>query len=111
MGFTEAEFGRMNPRLLKPHIKAQKLRNEVDDERMWAMGAYVYRAVQAGVDGVLNGRKARAKYPEKPFHEEGGNVSGEDMTERDKIEKTKKLFNALNIMKVNFDLKKSEEAE
>jgi len=65
---TEEQFWKCTPHRLQTYIKAYKERANELDAIMWNMGVYVQRAVMVGVDSVLNGRKSRAKYFEKPIH-------------------------------------------
>lgn len=67
MGVTYAEFWKMNPRILKAIAKGYKNKMVDMDYMMWTMGIYVKSAVLVAVDHVLNAKKAKSEYIEKPF--------------------------------------------
>lgn len=102
----------MNPTRLKPYLKAHELKNDMLDEEMWLMGAYVNNAVYVAIDKAFNGRKSHAEYIDKPARQQTqkGDYSG--LTEEEKIAKTKLLFHQLEVAKINFNLnKKNDESE
>lgn len=108
LGFTEEEFGKMTPTRLKPYMKAFDIKKDLQDEQMWYMGAYVYNATVTAIDNVLNGRKSRAKYIEKPLRQQTqkGDYSG--LSEEEKIAKTKLLFHQLEAARINYNLNKKD---
>lgn len=67
MGVTYAEFWKMNPRILNAIAKGYKSKMIDMDYLMWTMGVYVKSAVLVAVDHVLNAKKAKSEYIEKPL--------------------------------------------
>lgn len=106
MGITPEQFWRMNPRLLQPYYDAEKRRQEITDNQMWLMGQYVCEAVGIAVYNNLKPKgKKSLSYPDKPLLRRVREERGE-LTEEEKMQKVHAIFNALQIMKVNFDLEK-----
>lgn len=61
-------FWNLNPRKLKPFLKAEKLRQKHQNEFMWIMGNYIYDAVSVSVYNNLRDKKHRPqKFVEEPF--------------------------------------------
>jgi hypothetical protein len=67
LGISEERFWESTPVELEPYRDMDKMMQERLDYQMWMMGAYVTKAVSVAVDNVLNGRKSRSKYLDKPF--------------------------------------------
>lgn len=65
---------------LEPYRDMDKMMQDRLDYQMWMMGAYVTKAVSVAVDNVLNGKKSRSKYLERPFSAEE-EVEQDPMTE------------------------------
>lgn len=106
MGITPEQFWRMNPRLLSPYYEAEKIKQEQLDTQMWTMGAYVFEAVGTAVGNALRGKGKKAMpYRDSPFSKQIKEERGE-YTEEEKMQKVNAIFNALQIMKVNYDLEK-----
>jgi len=98
----------MNPRLLKPYQDAERLRQEILDDRMWVMGKYVCEAVGVAVYNNLKPKgKKTLSYLDKPLLKQVKEERGE-FTEEEKMQKVRAIFNALQIMKVNYDLEKKQ---
>lgn len=53
-------FWRLNPKTLKPFIKAFSLRQQYDDTLIWTQGKYIQLAIASTLD-------KKAKYPTVPF--------------------------------------------
>lgn len=108
MGIKPGEFWTMNPRMLKPYYDAEDLRQEIIDNRMWIMGQYVCEAVGVAVYNNLKPKgKKTISYPDKPLLKRVKEERGE-LTEEEKMQKVHAIFNALQIMKVNYDLEKKQ---
>lgn len=85
---TEEQFWKSNPRIIGVWAKAWKLRENRKNELIHAyVGNYVLSAVTTAVDGVLNGRKHKSKYIEKP-------IQLFELTEEDKEKERKKAIAA-----------------
>ena len=108
MGISPGQFWKMNPRLLKPYQDAERLRQEILDDRMWVMGKYVCEAVGVAVYNNLKPKgKKTLSYLDKPLLKQVKEERGE-FTEEEKMQKVRAIFNALQIMKVNYDLEKKQ---
>ena len=67
-GFTAEDIDNSCPADLKPYEQAYILEQENRDIQMWGwMGAYVQRAMICVIDSVINGKKAKTEYFEKPI--------------------------------------------
>ena len=102
-------FWSLNPRLLKPFVKAYELKRKMEDEKMWMMGMYVENAVFVAVEHNLAGRKAKNKYMEKPLLQDIKSDNSEkpkEMSHEEKMQKVNAIFASLNARKANWDLQK-----
>lgn len=70
LGISEERFWDSTPIELEPYREMDKMQQERLDYQMWQMGAYVTKAVSVAVDNVLNGKKSRSRYFDKPFSAE-----------------------------------------
>lgn len=91
------------PADLKPYIKARELALKEQDTYVWAsVGQYGVSALQATLDSLFNGRKAKCKYIEKPFTDE---IKTETLTPEEEHEKLlREWVRQKKINKLNFDL-------
>lgn len=65
---SEEQFWKSNPRIIKVWEKAYKMKVNADNTHMYVWtGNYMLSALYTAIDGVLNGKKAKAKYAEKPI--------------------------------------------
>lgn len=65
---TEEQFWSSNPRKIKVYDKIYREKENRRNELVYSwIGDYGLSALFTAIDGVLNGKKAKAKYPEKPF--------------------------------------------
>lgn len=65
---TEEQFWKSNPRTIEVWAKAWKMRENRQNELTHSyVGNYVLSALFTAIDGVLNGRKAKARYIDKPI--------------------------------------------
>ena len=103
-GFTAEDIDNSCPADLKPYEKAYMLEQENRDIQMWGwMGAYVQKAMICAMDSILNGKKAKVEYFEKPIF---GKQTKEDkeLTE-DEIRQLRLQHRLdMEVMKANFDL-------
>ena len=107
MGISEDLFWTLNPHRLKPYLEAEKLRQQQRDSEMWRMGIYVFDGVRAAVENVLNGRKSKLKYMEKPLFEKAEQQSVE-LSEEEKVKQAEKIMLQLAVMSANSKLGKKE---
>lgn len=87
IGVGEKEFWELNPHRLRFYIEASKKREKQKDREMWRMGIYENRAFISALDAILNGTKARTKYPKKSLLEEYEDrqiIDGTDLSEEEK---------------------------
>lgn len=67
-GMTEKEFWESNPRKIKVYEQIYKTKENRRNDLVYSwIGDYGLSALVTAIDGVFNGRKAKAKYSEKPF--------------------------------------------
>lgn len=113
LGISEELFWTLNPKRLHPYLEAEKLIQEKRDTEMWRMGMYVYDAVRAAVDNVLNGRKSQAKYMDKPLLEQYKEAKQEvALTEEDEMKQVEAFFLSLETLSTNAKLaKQAKESE
>jgi len=100
IGVSDDKFWTLNPRKLKPYIKAQELRVKARDEEMWRQGIYFLNALVVGLQTQIHGRKA--DYYEEPLlvkHEKENKV----LSEEEKIAKAEEFFKSLETMQSNFE--------
>ena len=65
---SEEQFWRSNPRIIAVWANAWKKEQNYSNDLMHKMvGTYVLSALTTAIDGVLNGKKAKAKYTQKPI--------------------------------------------
>lgn len=108
LGISYNDFWHMNPRIIKIHLKAQKIKEQMIDEKLWRMGLYVESAVATAVEHNLAGRKTKSKYVEKPllqqaeereYREKNDRPEYKGMTDEQKqkaeLERAKAYFNSL----------------
>lgn len=103
-GFTAEDIDNSCPTDLKPYEKAYMFEQENRDMQMWGwMGAYAQKAMICAMDSILNGKKAKVEYFEKPIF---GKQTKEDkeLTE-DEIRQLRLQHRLdMEVMKANFDL-------
>lgn len=102
----------MNPRKMKPYIRAYeiKIEHERDDKNAFAylQGIYFRDALLSTVGNMFSGKNGKKfEYPDKPYEFYKKHEEEHELTEEEKIQKTNELFLKLNIMKSNFDLAKN----
>lgn len=84
MGIPEKDFWHMTMRQLHSYEKAQQIIERKADESAWNAGRYTMLAVMTALDIGFNGKKAKQKYPEKPFlmPDEDENLTQEEYEEK-----------------------------
>ena len=94
----------MNPALLEPYGKAEKIREQKEDTRRWMMGCYVFEALSVALSNVFRkrGQKAR-QFRDKPYMTEVTETKKE-LGKKEIVEKTETLFKMLQIRQANYEL-------
>lgn len=78
------------------------------DSVNFMLGNYFFEAVSTALANAFRKKGAKpTKYREMPYLEEARRKSG-NLTEREKIAETKKLFEQLEMMKRNFEMNQKE---
>lgn len=114
IGIQEKDFWGMNPRRLKVHIKAYKLKREeqltYDNYIAYLSGIYVMDALSSTVGNMFKNKGAKPnQYPEKPY--ELGDKKEEELSQDEIQRQTELLFARLNVMGKNFEMQKKKEQE
>ena len=105
MGISWESFWKMNPRIIKLHIKGyqEKEENEIKKANVIShlLGLYFQESIAATVGNMFSKKGSIPhKYPEKPYELN----EHKEMTEEE-LTKQRELFVAkLEVMKNNFDL-------
>lgn len=87
-GMTEEQFWHSNPAKIKVYAEAWKQEQKRQNEVIHTyVGTYVLSALTTAIDGVLNGKKSKAKYIEKP-------IQLFELTEKEKEEEQRKAREA-----------------
>ena len=111
MGVTYEEFWTLNPRKIKVITESYKLKRQIDDEKAWLLGGYVFDAISIAVGNVLKkkGQKSKEYFElvKKPITKRILAERDENnLTEDEKKAKTELLFKNLEIMAANHRLSK-----
>lgn len=114
IGIQEKDFWSMNPRRLKVHIKAYKLKREeqltYDNYIAYLSGIYVMDALSSTVGNMFKNKGSKPnQYPEKPY--ELGDKKEEELSQDEIQRQTELLFARLNVMGKNFEMQKKKEQE
>lgn len=91
------------PADIEPYIKMYELSERKADEHAWLQGMYNYEATITAIEHALSGKKAKLKYPEKPYTIQARENKGQ-IAHDEKMKKVKGLFMQLEVMKANFEL-------
>lgn len=70
MGMTYDQFWNQDVDLVKPYRKAWKIKQDVENQKLWLQGAYVYEAILCASPVLHDFAKKGTKptpYPEKPY--------------------------------------------
>lgn len=109
---TEEIFWHSNPRLMKPYLKAyedkRKEEFETSNILMYIQGAYFKDALNCVIGNMFKGKNDKPiEYPSEPYQLFRNKEPERELTEEEKIEKTKQLFTRLSVMKSNYDIANS----
>lgn len=106
MGVAYEQFMDSCPKELEPYVKAHnnKIMEEDYLQHLW-WGNYGISALIVAIDRCIHGKKAKAKYIDKPILQEIEKMN--QQLSEDELKKQRELFVAkLEIMKTNFELSK-----
>lgn len=106
IGVSEEKFYDSDPKELEPYQIAYKWKQEENDAESWNLGAYVVESVIVALDHVLNGKKAKAEYPKKPFlqtEEAKNKTKKKKLTKEEQLQGEKNLLMYLQTMQRNFE--------
>lgn len=68
IGIDEDRFWHLNPRLIKPYIKAYRIRKQEENSMLYVQGRYFLDALLCSVGNMFKGKTAKAfEYPKKPY--------------------------------------------
>lgn len=85
---SEEQFWHSNPAKIEVYAEAWKQEQKRQNEVIHTyVGTYVLSALTTAIDGVLNGKKSKAKYIEKP-------IRLFELTEKEKEEEQRKAREA-----------------
>jgi len=88
---------------LSLYDKAYELKEEINDTHSWLIGMYMYEAMTVVVSNAFASKGAKPKtYREKPILAEYKDKNRE-LTEEEKQEQIKTLFDNLSLMQKNFE--------
>lgn len=102
-GISIAQLDWSCPADIEPYIKMYELSERKADEHAWLHGQYVYEGVLTALDQGFSGKKAKMKYPDKPYSVKAREDKGQ-IEYDEKMKKVKGLFMQLGVMKANFEL-------
>lgn len=92
------------PNDLKPFLDAYNLSRKEADEQAWLHNQYTMVAVSLAVSKSLYGKKAKGKYPDKPFLQiQEEKIKEERITEEEAKRQRENLLNMLQLMQINFE--------
>jgi len=112
IGVPEELFWTLNPRKLKPYVRAEEIRAERKDEEMWRMGLYVHRATLASTENVLAGRKSSVRYFEEPLLATSKRESEEvALTEEQEMAQVEAFFTSLEVLAANSKIAKQKTSD
>ena len=111
MGVSREEFWTLNPRKVKILVEAYQLKRQIEDEKMWMLGGYVFDAVSIALG---NSFRKKGQKPHEYFETIKEPITKRiyaekdenNLTEDEKKKKTELLFKNLEIMAANHRLSK-----
>lgn len=90
----------MNPHIIKLHIEGHNEKIKEIDRLAWMFNQYTLSAVRVAVEYCLAGKKANAKYIDKPLLSD--EMLNEEMTEENKQKEVEKFFAQEKARRVNW---------
>ena len=111
IGISYKDFWGMNPRIVKQHGEAEKIRTKkrIEEENYIAYlnGAYVMKALYASVGNMFSSKNAKQiEYPKEPFSL--GLSKKESLSEKELTKQREQFLAQLMTMQTNFELSKKE---
>lgn len=104
LGASKTEVFEGCPFELEYLIKAQEIRDDMNDSRDWKLGRYIESAVATAIEHNFAGSKAKSQYIEKPFSQLKKERNKEkELTEEEKKQQVNLLFTSLKVMQFNFE--------
>lgn len=106
IGISEEQFWHLNPYLLEPYYKAEKLKQEKTDNYLWMLGCYFYEGVSTALSNMFRKRGQKShEFRSKPYTYEAKEAN-EELSQDEVVRKTEILFQMLTIKQHNFELEK-----
>jgi hypothetical protein len=102
LGISWDEFWRMNPRIIKLHIRAHEEWLKEQDYLMWIQGRYVHDAFMVGLAHFASSH-SNAEYPKNPYLDnltENGLIN---RTEEEQAQAAENFLLRLQIMGSNYE--------
>ena len=101
IGIDETIFWGLNPRKLKPYIKAYRIRKREENMMSYVQGRYFVDALLSTVGNMFKGKHAKAfEYPKEPYPLFEEKV---ELTEEEIKRQRNNLILSLKIMQSNFN--------
>ena len=106
MGIAYDEFWELTPRKLRVMVEGYTLRRQIEDERSWLLGGYVFQAVTTAMGNSFRKKNQKAKdyfeVVEEPFLKK---LDKKDLSDDEKQKRLDALMASLHVMKDNFELR------
>lgn len=99
LGISWEQFWKMNPRIIKLHIKAHEEWLKEQDYLAWLQGRYVHSAIMVGLSRFAS-KNSNAEYPKEPFTE---TYAEENKPIDDKTKSAENFMLRLQIMGANYE--------
>ena len=105
MGISYDEFWTLNPRKINVIVKAYNLKRQIEDEKLWLLGDYVFNACSIALSNAFRkkGQKGKEYFEVVTISEQRDE---NNLTDSEKKEKTELLFKNLEILAANHRLSK-----
>lgn len=105
MGIGYDEFWTLNPRKLNVIIEGYRLKRQIEDEKAWYLGGYVFEAVSIALGNAFRKKNQKAKsYFEVLDKQFLKHKEMTELTEEEKQQKLDLLVAGLRIKQTNFEL-------
>lgn len=113
IGVSYDEFWTLNPRKIKVLMEAYHLKRQIEDEKLWMLGEYVFDAVSIAMGNAFRkkGQKSKEYFElvKEPITKRVSEARDENnLTEREKKVMTERLFKNLEIMAANHRIAKGK---
>lgn len=113
LGVSYDEFWTLNPRKIKVLMESYHLKRQIEDEKLWMLGGYVFDAVSIALGNAFRkkGQKSKEYFElvKEPITKRIEQSKDENnLTDAEKKAKTELLFKNLEIMAANHRLNKGK---